>query len=225
MSLLVHPRNMLADAGQKGTVKHSEAKGKKPRSRRKNRQPYDLDSITEVAIKVFNQHGYDGTSMEQIARAAGIKKASLYHHIASKEELLARALDRALNPLFAVLSEPGAIEGRAVERLKYIVRRAVEIELQFLPEVSLVLRVRGNTKTERRAIERRREFDAVMTNLVLQAVREGDVRADLNPALVTRLLFGMTNWLVEWYRPDGSLSGSEIVHSILAFAFEGIGKR
>jgi AcrR family transcriptional regulator len=160
--------------------------------------------------------------MEQIAHAAGITKSSLYHHVTSKEEFLARALDRAFSALFAVLDEPGATEGRAADRLRYILRRAVETEIQFLPEVSLLLRVRGNTQTERGALERRREFDAFITTLVRQAVKAGEVRADIDPALLSRLLFGMAHWLTDWYRPEGPLGAAEIVDAILKLAFEGI---
>ena len=74
-----------------------------------------------------------------------------------------------------------------------------------LPYVTLLLRVHGNTEAERWALEQRRDFDKFVAALVAEAAAEGDVRADLDPAVVTRLLFGMINSLVEWYRPDGAL--------------------
>ena len=63
------------------------------------RRPYDIDSVTDVAFHIFAERGYDATSMEDVARAAGITKASIYHHVPSKEALLDAAvrsyLDRA----------------------------------------------------------------------------------------------------------------------------------
>ena len=69
------------------------------------------ESLLAVAVEVFNVRGYDGTSMEDLAKAAGITKSSIYHHVAGKEELLRLAVTRALDGLFGVLDEPGATEG------------------------------------------------------------------------------------------------------------------
>ena len=61
------------------------------------RKPYDIDSLTDVALRVFAERGYDGATMDDVARAAGITKAGIYHHVTGKEALLARGLDRALD--------------------------------------------------------------------------------------------------------------------------------
>ena len=172
------------------------------------RRRYDVDSLLAVAVAVFTERGYDGTSMEDLARASGLSKSSLYHHIDSKEQLLRLALERAVEPLFAVTQEPAATSGRAIERLEHVVRREVEVLAERLPYVTLLLRVRGNTEAERWALERRREFDRFVAGLVREAAADGDVRADLDPAVVTRLLFGMINSLVEWYRPHPDDQGA-----------------
>ena len=172
------------------------------------RRRYDVDSLLAVAVAVFIERGYDGTSMEDLARASGLSKSSLYHHIDSKEQLLRIALERAVEPLFAVTQEPAATSGRAIERLEHVVRREVEVLADRLPYVTLLLRVHGNTEAERWALERRREFDRFVASLVREAAEDGDVRDDLDPAVVTRLLFGMINSLVEWYRPHPGDQGS-----------------
>jgi AcrR family transcriptional regulator len=168
---------------------------------------YDTDTLLAVAVQVFTERGYDGTSMEDLARATGLSKSSIYHHVDGKEHLLRLALERALAPLFAVTSESEARTGRAVDRLRHVVRREVEVLQRELPYVSLLLRVRGNTATERWAMEQRRGFDRIVTDLVREAVADGDVRADIDPGLVTRLVFGMVNSIAEWYRP-GDHTGS-----------------
>ena len=172
------------------------------------RRRYDVDSLLAVAVAVFTERGYDGTSREDLARASGLSKSSLYHHIDSKEQLLRLALERAVEPLFAVTQEPAAVSGRAIERLEHVVRREVEVLAERLPYVTLLLRVHGNTEAERWALERRREFDRFVAGLVREAATDGDVRDDLDPAVVTRLLFGMINSLVEWYRPDPADQGT-----------------
>lgn len=166
------------------------------------RDTYTPDSLLSVAVRVFNERGYDGTSMEHLSQAAGISKSSIYHHVRGKEELLRRAISRALDGLFAVLEEPAAREGRAVDRLEHVTRRTVEVLMTELPYVTLLLRVRGNTGTEVWAMGRRREFDQRVAELVKQATAEGDLRKDVDARLATRLLFGMINSIAEWYRPD-----------------------
>ncbi len=165
-------------------------------------QRHDAASLVTTAAQVFTERGYDGTSMKDLAQAAGLTKSSIYHHVSGKEQLLRLALERALQPLFAVLDEPGATTGPALDRLEHVLRREVDVLVGDLAHVTLLLRVRGNTATERWALEQRRSFDAAVTELARSAVDEGSLRPDLEPALVTRLVFGMINSIAEWYRED-----------------------
>ncbi|GAA0446664.1 TetR/AcrR family transcriptional regulator [Streptomyces stramineus] len=188
------------------------------------RDTYTPESLLAVAVEVFNERGYDGTSMEHLSKAAGISKSSIYHHVKGKEELLRLAISRALDELFAVLDEPRAVEGRAVERLEHVTRRTVEVLMAELPYVTLLLRVRGNTDTERWAMERRREFDHQVAALLKQAAADGDLRADVDARLATRLLFGMINSVVEWYRPErsGAVTSGEVADAVVRTAFAGL---
>ncbi|MDT3397655.1 TetR/AcrR family transcriptional regulator [Streptomyces sp. B1866] len=188
------------------------------------RDTYTPETLLAVAVEVFNERGYDGTSMEHLAHAAGISKSSIYHHVRGKEELLRRAISRALDGLFGILDEPPAREGRAVGRLEYVVRRSAEVLMRDLPYVTVLLRVRGNTDTERWALERRREFDHRVAELVKRAVADGDLRADVDPRLATRLLFGMVNSIAEWYRPErgGAAGCEEVADAVVVTAFAGL---
>ncbi|MEW9517596.1 TetR/AcrR family transcriptional regulator [Streptomyces tubercidicus] len=190
------------------------------------RDTYTPDSLLAVAVEVFIERGYDGTSMEHLSKAAGISKSSIYHHVRSKEELLHRAISRALDGLFGVLEEPGALQGQAIERLEHVTRRVAEVLMDELPYVTLLLRVRGNTDTERWAMERRREFDHEVSDLLKQAAADGDLRDDVDIRLATRLLFGMINSIVEWYRPGrgGAVSRDEVAEAVVRTAFAGLRK-
>jgi AcrR family transcriptional regulator len=185
------------------------------------RDTYTPETLLSVAVQVFNERGYDGTSMEHLSKAAGISKSSIYHHVSGKEELLRRAVSRALDGLFAILDEEHACVGRPVERLEHVVRRMVEVLIGELPYVTLLLRVRGNTETERWALERRRDFDHRVAELVREAVAAGELRADVEPRLATRLLFGMINSIVEWYRP-GSPHADGVAEAVVRLAFDGL---
>jgi len=189
---------------------------------RRGRPGYDVDSLLAVAVKVFNEKGYDGTSMEQLSHRLGRTKSAIYHHVSGKEELLRLALDRALDALFAVTDEPAFRTGRAIERLEYLVRRSVLVLADELPYVTLLLRVRGNTKVERRALARRRKFDRIVSDLVAEAERDGDVRPDVDPAITARLLFGTVNSLIEWYRPRGEEAARELADAVCTIAFGGL---
>ncbi len=188
----------------------------------KQRKPYNSDAILDVAVRVFRERGYDGASLDHIARAAGITKASIYYHVSGKEELLARGVGRALDALFAVLDEPEAKKGRAAKRLKHIVRRTIEITVEQLAEVALLIRVRGNTRIELQVLERRRQFDRLVSRVMVAAQRQGDLRADIDPRLATRLLFGMLNSITEWYRSEGPLCAEGIADAVFRIAFEGM---
>jgi AcrR family transcriptional regulator len=189
---------------------------------RRGRPGYDLESLLQVAVKLFNERGYDGTSMEDLSRKLGITKSAIYHHVPSKEELLRLSVDRALDGLFEVAAETAELEGRAIDRLEHLVRGSVLVLADRLPFVTLLLRVRGNTKVERAALARRREFDLVVTDLVKLAEAEGDVRPDVDPAVAARLLFGTVNSLIEWYRPRRGSSATELADAVCKMAFDGL---
>src|SRR4051812_22399792 len=153
--------------------------------------------------------------MEELAARLGITKSAIYHHVPSKVELLRLALDRALDALFAVTAEPGATTGPAIGRLEHVVRGSVRVLVAELPFVTLLLRVRGNSPVEQAALQRRREFDRVVTGRVGAGEEEGDVRPDVAPAITSRLLFGAVNSLTEWYRPDRGLDADALADALV----------
>jgi AcrR family transcriptional regulator len=181
-----------------------------PSAPRRGRPGYDLESLLAVAVTVFNERGYDGTSMEDLSRRLGISKSSIYYHVDSKEELLALALGRALDGLFAAADQVQASDATAIERLEQLVRGSVQVLADRLPYVTLLLRARGNTSTE----------------LVAEAERDGDIRPDVDPAVTARLLFGLVNSLIEWYRPGRkAASADDLADAVCAVAFEGLRTR
>jgi AcrR family transcriptional regulator len=195
-----------------------------PRGRR-GRPGYSLDSLLAVAVAVFNERGYEATSMDELAGRLGITKSAIYHHVPGKGELLRLALDRALDELFAVTREPGATTGPAIDRLEHVVRGSVRVLTAELPFVTLLLRVRGNSDIERAALSRRRDFDRIVSDLVRAAEQEGSVRSDVDPGVIGRLLFGTVNSLTEWYRRDGPLSPDQLADAVLATTFDGLRTR
>ena len=187
---------------------------------RRGRPGYDQGQVLDVAVQEFIAHGYDATSVASLAERLGLSKSALYHHYASKEQLLEVALEEALGGLEGVLASAQGATARA--KLEYVLRGAVGVLVEKLPYVTLLLRVRGNSDVERRALERRRVFDREVTALVRAAQEEGSVRADVDASLATRLLFGMVNSIVEWYRPTGPEGAAELADDVLRVALDGL---
>ena len=183
---------------------------------KRGRPGYDQQSVLRIAVDVFNRHGYDATSMGILAENLGISKSAIYHHVPSKGDLLKLALDHALGGLEAILEQPEATSGAADARL------TVAVLVERLPFVTLLLRLRGNTEIERDALERRRTFDHKVAGLISAARDEGSLRADIDPRTVSRLLFGMINSIVEWYKPGGSLSPQKLADDVITVAFDGL---
>src|SRR6202044_908767 len=98
-----------------------------PGRSRPGRPGYDLESLLAVAVEVFNERGYDGTSMEDLSARLGIAKSAIYHQVADEVQRTG---------------------GPAVARLELLVRESVELLQRELPYVTLLLRVRGNTQVE-----------------------------------------------------------------------------
>jgi AcrR family transcriptional regulator len=193
-------------------------------TRRRGRPGHDQDAVLTAAVRLFNERGYEATSMGDLAERLGITKSSIYHHVTSKQELLRMAVDYALDGLFEASRQVESLDAPAIDRLESLIRRSVLVLADRLEFVTLLLRVRGNTAVERQALLRRRVFDAKVTALVLLAQAEGGVRADVEPAIAARLLFGMVNSLTEWYRPERG--GAEaLADTVTAMAFDGLRTR
>ena len=191
--------------------------------RRRGRPGYDRETLIERSIEIFNERGYHGTSMDALARELGITKSAIYHHVGSKEDLLEQAIAQGLNQLFAVIdSQDARTEISAEERLRAVIRGSVEVLITYRDSVALLLRVRGTSAAERRALEKRREIDERTRALVEAAIAEGSLRSDIDPGLITRLLFGMVNSLTEWYRPRPGRDAETVADAVATIAFEGL---
>lgn len=191
---------------------------------KRGRPGHDQDAVLTAAVRLFNERGYEATSMGDIAERLGITKSSIYHHVDSKAQLLEMAIVHALDGLFEAADGVAAMDAPAITRLEELVRASVLVLADRLEFVTLLLRVRGNSMVEKLALVRRRQFDAQVTALAKQAQLDGDLRADVDPAVAGRLLFGMVNSLTEWYRPSRR-NARAMAATVTTLAFEGLRTR
>ncbi len=188
---------------------------------RRGRPGHDQESVLRVAIELFNRQGYDATSMGDLARELGLTKSAIYHHVPSKEHLLELALDEALGELTAALEAVRADPSYSPEqRLRAAVRSSVVVLAEHLPAVTLLLRVRGNTPAEQKALARRRDIDHRLAEMVREAADAGAIRADVDPLLASRLLFGTVNSMTEWLRDDSDAEA--LADAVTTLAFDGL---
>lgn len=196
---------------------------------RRGRPGHDQATVLRAAIDLFNRQGYEGTSMGDLARALGLTKSAIYHHVDSKEALLSLAVDEALDALTAALDEVAERHDSSPERrLRDAVRSSVVVLVEHLPAVTLLLRVHGNTPVEQAAVKRRREVDQRLAVMVREAVDAGAIRDDIDPLVASRLLFGMVNSLTEWVRRDVAQPGADteaLADAVAGLAFDGLTRR
>jgi AcrR family transcriptional regulator len=193
-----------------------------PETRRRGRPGHDLESVLAASVAVFTEQGFDATSIDDLARRLGISKSAVYHHVPSKDALLGLALDRALTALEEVAGDVRRLDAPAIDRLEMLLRNSVRILVDRLPYVTLLLRVHGNSEVERDALARRRQLDRLGAELVREAIAQGDLRPDADPAVTARLSFGMVNSLTEWLHPGSGYDAVTLADAVARLVFEGL---
>lgn len=169
------------------------------------------DEIIETAAQVFRQKGYHGASMEDVAQAVNLKKASLYHHFTSKQEILLEILDRALQLLLEKISAITSQNKSADEKLRLMIRQYLQILAENVDLAAVLL-------FEHRALERRQharhipnrdKFESLWKDVITEGVNKKIFQCD-DPPMAVRALLGQMNWTITWYSPDGGKSIDQI---------------
>jgi AcrR family transcriptional regulator len=180
--------------------------------------------VFEAAVEVFHRKGYDNTSMSDIATAAGLTKAGLYHHVSSKESLLYTVLDSGLDLTETYVMQPLSAIADPLDRLKTMIdlhlRLVLEernLEVTGLLHECKTLSIAARTRVNRR----KKEYVRMATKLIGDVVHEYGIK-EVNPKLAAFALLGMLNWTYQWYRASGSNSREEIVKQFQQIFLQGI---
>lgn len=177
--------------------------------------------IVRVARQLFYERGVDGTSMQDIASGTELHKSSLYHHFPSKDDLIEEVCRENLVRLEEGLDIAVRSSGDPVERLTTAFTLAAGLALEDIPGTNIILSQRTATPSGARLVARRRQYETRFATLVKDAQDAGLIRRDVDPALLTRILLGMINWVVVWYRPDRSQFGMNQVREALQAILHG----
>ncbi len=182
------------------------------------------DQILKTATRIFCEKTYHGTTLQDIATAVGMRKGSLYYHIASKEKLLANIILDALQTLNEDLLRLENADLTPVERLRQVVREHVKFNAKYREAGTLFL-------TERNAISSLEEIDKMMQiferrdKLIARTLREA-IKAGLYQPVDIRItslaIVGLCNSVLFWYRPSGRLSYDEIADTFFELLHQGL---
>lgn len=181
------------------------------------------DQILIAAAQIFRNKGFHAASMQDIAEAVNLQKASLYHHVNSKQEILLELLDQALDVVTVQVSEAIEANGSAENRLKNAVSAYLATMLEHRDLASVLLLEHRSLEPELQArhIPRRDRFEKLWRDLIEEGKALGVFHCD-NPALAARAILGTLNWTITWYRPEGSLSASEISQNYVNLFLRGL---
>ena len=171
--------------------------------------------ILDASAQIFSQKGYHGTSMQDIAMAVNLQKASLYHHVSSKQEILFDLLNRGLDLLITQVEEAVAEPGSPDQRLRKATKAYLSTMTEYQDLASVLLLEYRSLEPDYhdRHIPRRDHFEQIWRDLIREGVEAGIFTCD-HPSLSARALLGALNWTVTWFRSDGPMSAEEIADQI-----------
>ena len=184
------------------------------------------DEILAAAARIFREKGYHAASVRDIAESVGLLKGSLYHYIRSKEELLARLFDGALEGTVRELDGIASRDATAASRLHEMVAAYVRSVTANLDAVGLYLREWRSLPAPElaRLRARRRAMRALFEDVISEGVRRREF-ADADEKISALAILGMCNWLFEWYRPRGRIRPEALAEELADRAVRSVARQ
>ena len=181
------------------------------------------DDILDAAAQVIRQKGFHGASMSDIAASVNLQKASLYHHVTSKQEILLALLERALGLLTEHIAEIASQDLPTDKKLRQMMSAYLKA-LADNSDLSTVLLFEHRSldkKTHARHVPHRDKFEGLWRDVLNEGVRT-KVFDCPDTGVAVRALMGVMNWTLTWYRPDGDKSIEKIADGYADLLFHGL---
>lgn len=181
------------------------------------------EDILDAAAQVFRQKGFHGASMSAIAEAVNLQKASLYHHVSSKQEILLALLERALGLLTEHIAQIADQELPADKKLHQMMSAYLKA-LADNSDLSTVLLFEHRSldkKSHARHIPQRDKFEGLWRDVLNEGVR-AKIFDCKDTDMTVRALMGIMNWTLTWYRPDGDKPIEQIADEYADLLFHGL---
>jgi AcrR family transcriptional regulator len=179
------------------------------------------EELTRTAARLFAERGYHGTSLADLAEELGIQKASLYHHIASKEDLLWEVARSGADAFHAALD--GVPEDApATEKIRIALRGHLGVVAEQLDAATVFTREWRALEGDRRVefLAERRRYEERIQGLFREGVEGGQLRTDLDVATAALLFLSAANWAYTWLRAGGDTAA--LADRFFAVLFDGM---
>jgi len=171
---------------------------------------------------MFRERGFAETGMRDIAGAADLSAANLYHYFGGKDEILYYCQDRALDQMLGAVGSARRRAHLYADRLREILAAHVRTLLDDVEGATAHLQIESLPPTLRRRIVAKRDrYEIAIRRLVSSGINAGEF-ADVDAAVITRAMLGALNWTVTWFRPEGPSSSQDIAETIAQFLVRGI---
>ncbi|MBI2525845.1 MAG: TetR/AcrR family transcriptional regulator [Candidatus Rokubacteria bacterium] len=183
------------------------------------------ERILAVSGRVFNQRGYHGTTLDDIARALGVTKAALYYHVKNKEELLFQchqlALDIGMEGFHLALAQPGPPDEQLRAALAHYIEGMAD---QLKGTVVLLEQGALSPPHHRRIVRGRDEYEQALRRMIAAGITAG-VFVPCDPKLVGFAILGAVHWIPKWYHPAGPSPAREIAEAFATYLVRGLTKQ
>jgi len=184
--------------------------------------------ILRTAARLFQQRGYDATSMNDVAAALKLSKGGLYHHFQSKDEILFEIMDHAMEITQERVINPVRDIADAEERLRALIRLHIEVVLSPRDrEITVMLHENHPLPPalRKRINSRKKEYVHFLENLMAEAQKvrhPHSTKGKVSPRAAAFALLGMLNWIYQWYKPEGDLQAQNLIPQFTELIFGGI---
>lgn len=183
------------------------------------------EEILQVAASLFASRGFEATSIREIGDAAGILSGSLYHHFASKEEMLHVLLRRFVDQLVPLYERVLAESEDVTETLSNLMTAGLEVSVEHSPELTVIMH-------ERKFLNRNPDFsyvndvmlevERIWYGVLQEGARSGAFRKELDINLVLRMIMDVLFSTVTWYSPKSRYSLEQISRNQIELIFHGL---
>lgn len=185
-------------------------------------RPREAD-LHRTATRMFRERGFHATSMQDLAEALGMNRGSLYHYIASKDDLLWAIVDGGFRTLeLRVLPLLGS-DAPGTDRLRAAIAAHLEVAAERRDELTLLQMERRSLTPERLAevLRRRDAYEAGFRRAIRDGVEAGDLR-QVDVRMASIAVLSLCNWFTQWYRPDGPMTPGEIADVLTSLCLDGM---
>ncbi|MCK9901465.1 TetR/AcrR family transcriptional regulator [Frankia sp. Cpl3] len=190
-------------------------------ARRVGRPPSTVDGRTVperllgVALRLFAEKGFEGTSVQDVVAAAGVTKGALYHYFGSKDDLLYEIYGRVLRMQTDRLEKAAAHEGPIGDRVHAAAADVVVTTIENLESATIFFRSlhQLNEAKQKEVRRERRRYHQIFRAMIEEGQASGAFRDDVDADLIVDYFFGSVHHLPMWWKPRGRLSEREIGRS------------